>query len=281
MRASTAPATSRVGPRGGGELVRRPVVTAAAGDGRPLATLFAEAVPAAWLPPGAGWWPRPRRVAAAGANARWDVALCHGCGMHRAVLVATRALDVGEEVCTEANPSPEVEDANWPYEATFDGGARQVGQTWAAGAGATLWAHHLAGGPPTCIARATVALPWDATAQVAEAIGCRTALALLAELRPYARAARVVGDNTAVVRYCAGTARLRRPQLQAHLEVGLGAVLAAGWRLSWQAVRRRLNGDADALATAGVYWAAQLRGRGVTDTRVQVEWLPGAEEHQA
>ena len=200
--------------------------------------------------------------------------------MCSASLMAVRRLAAGEEVCTDGNPSPSLEDAEWPFEAMFDGGARMVGDTWAAGAGATLWAYHLLGGPPTCIARAAVALPWDASAQVAEAVGCRTALALLAELRPRTRAARVVGDNLAVVRYCAGSARLRRPELQAHLEVGLGEVLAGGWRLRWQAVRRRLNTAADGLATEGLQWAAQLRRRGDAALRLQVEWLPGAEEHR-
>ena len=64
---------------------------------------------------------------------------------------------------------------------------------------------------------ATVASPWVASAQVVEAIGCPTVLGLLLELRVEDPLARVVGDNLAVIRYCAGTARLRKVETQAHL----------------------------------------------------------------
>ena len=38
---------------------------------------------------------------------------------------------------------------------------------------------------------------------------------------------RVVGDNLAVIRYCAGMARLRRIEMQAHLEEPLSALAAS------------------------------------------------------
>ena len=118
--------------------------------------------------------------------------------------------------------------------------------------------------------------PVGCLAQVAEAIGCRMALALLLELSPAARAARVVGDNLAVVRYGAGTARIRRAEIQSHLEISLSAAVAAGWRLSWQAVPRRLNGDADSLAAEARRWAANLQAEHVLQTQVTIDWLPAA-----
>ena len=98
---------------------------------------------------------------------------------------------------------------------------------------------------------------------------------------PDLRACRAVGDNLAVVRYGAGAARLRRPDIHAHLETGLGRALAAGWRLDLQAVRRRLNGTADALAPQGVRWAAQLRAGGETGLRTRAAWAPEAAAHRA
>ena len=98
--------------------------------------------------------------------------------------------------------------------------------------------------------------------QVAEACGCRAALALLAATPGLGHSARVVGDNLAVVRYGAGTGRFKRLILQAQLEQALGPLAARGWLLTWQAVRRRLNKAADRLATLGVFWAEALRRAG-------------------
>ena len=58
----------------------------------------------------------------------------------------------------------------------------------------------------------------------------------------------MVGDNTGVVRYGADTGRLRQPEMQAHLDGPLADAAEAGWRLTWQAVRRRLNAAADRIA---------------------------------
>ena len=155
----------------------------------------------------------------------------------------------------------------------FDGGARDTVQGRLAGAGATLWRHHLAGGPPVCVARGTVAIPRVATAQMAEALGCRAALELLRHVEGDGRRARVVGDNLAVVRYGAGTARIRRPQIQAHLELALSQAARAGWVLDWQAVRRRLNKAADAMATEAVHWAHKLRAQGCLQPTLAFEWF--------
>ena len=146
-------------------------------------------------------------------------------------------------------------------------GARSINGSRVAGAGVVLWAHSALGAPPETLATVTIAIPWDAGAQTAEAIGCGAALHLLATLCPQHRAARVVGDNLAVIRYCAGAARFKRVNMQAHLEPNLVAVLTRGWQLTWQAVCRRLNQAADTFATAGTRWARALQDQSIQEIR--------------
>ena len=206
----------------------------------------------------------------------WLLTLCGvltvaHCNEWCACLTTTSALRPGDEVLVPWNPAPAWEEADWPLEATFDGSADDR----VAGAGATIWAHQLGGGPLVCIARGWAAIPWPAGAQVAEAVGRRLALDMLVAMQPPTRAARIVGDNLAVVRYGAGTARLRRPELQAHLEGALGRALAAGWRLQWCAVRRRLNRAADALALEGRLWAQRTLGTAATGIQYRTEWRSG------
>ena len=252
-------------------MVCRPAPRGAVATGTVVARLFASSRVASWVLPGPGWWPRPRCVAPAAANAVWRVDQCALCREWCAHLTVTCALRPGDEVLVTWNPAPAWEEANWPLEATFDGSACER----AAGAGATVWAHQLGGGPPVCVARGWAAIPWPAGAQVAEAIGCRLAVDMLVALQPPTCAARVVGDNLAVIRYGAGTARLRRPELQTHLEGALGRALAAGWRLQWCAVRRRLNRAADALALEGRLWAQSLLRTPTREIQYRTEWSLG------
>ena len=131
------------------------------------------------------------------------------------------------------------------------------------------------GGGPVRIATAVAAIPRGTTAQVAEALGCRLALRMILQTDPAVRAARLVGDNTGVVRYGAGTARLLRPEMQGHLDVLLADAAEAGWRLSWQAVRRRLNAAADELAGEGEEHAARLAAAGRWGIWIQERWVAG------
>merc|ERR1739836_366791 len=101
-----------------------------------------------------------------------------------------------------------------------------------AGAGACLWGPPARDGTREVVASALVPLPAEQHAQVAEAWGARLAAMLIA---------RVVGDNLSVVRYCAGRARLHRLALQRVLEPALGLLSGLGWKITWLAVRRRLN----------------------------------------
>ena len=66
----------------------------------------------------------------------------------------------------------------------------------------------------------------------------------------------IVGDNLAVVRYCASAGRLLRPELHAILDPALNRAASAGRAPAWMAVRRRYNVGADEAATAGCDAAA-------------------------
>ena len=71
-----------------------------------------------------------------------------------------------------------------------------------------------------------------------------------------------MGDNLAVIRYGAATASLRARVQQAVMEVALADTYLLGWQLDWQAVRRHLNTEADALATQGIHLAAAEADQG-------------------
>ena len=250
---------------------RCPVTTRAVQAGDLLLRLQGPETTNGWLLAGAGWVP-PTRIDPLAANARWQVTFCPACDQHVASLHATIPLNAQQEVVCRAAPFPDVDTIRYPYEVTFDGGARRIdSDRKVAGAGATLWHFPPDGGEPQLLASTVVALPGCDNAQVAEATGCRAALALLAHTHGR-RAARVVGDNLAVVRYGAGTGRFQRVPLQAQMELSLGPLAQRGWALQWHAVRRRLNKAADRLATLGVFWAASLARRGDMDVRTHTVW---------
>ena len=271
--AAVGPARDFHLPRGGGLLRRWPTAHGAYDDGERVAHLTANRSVAGWLCPGPGWWPRPRRVPALEANCRWVVRWCNHCQHHSASLNATTRIAHGTELTVPWNPSLSFEDAEWPWELTFGGGARTVRGHVTAGAGATLWRHEAGGGHPHLVAEAWAALPAGGGAQLAEAVGCRLALGLLRRVRCAIAAVRIVGDNLAVLRYGAGTARMRRPALQAQLEAAIASALERGWRLCWQAVRRRLNQAADARATQALDWAADLAASGQWGMQATDRWL--------
>ena len=135
-----------------------------------------------------------------------------------------------------------------------------------------LWGLDARNGLLRRVASASMALPEVSDSQVAEAWGAHLAALLLRERPDGERRVRISGDNLAVVRHCASQGRLRRPCAQAVLEPVLARLASGGWRVSWQAVRRRSNMAADAEATDGVFWAARLRRDGVLARRWRVRW---------
>ena len=163
--------------------------------------------------------------------------------------------------------------AGLPLEVTFDGSTREVAGRRVSGAGAMLWGPACQDGSTAVLARATVALPDVQLPSVAEAWGCRVGLELMMGCDPSLRACRVVGDNLAVVRYCAGHGCLRRPEVQAVLGDVLVRAASCGWHLAWMVVSRRLNQAADAAAAQGSLGAAELAARGSFAPLVNI-WRP-------
>ena len=121
VRGSSEPATRRTGLRGGGELCQRPVTQHDTSAGGVLAMLYSDDQTAGWIPPGRGWWPRPRRALAAEANAEWLTDRCLHCRCYVARLVATAHIRRRSEIIATNCPSPAWDEARWPFEATFDG----------------------------------------------------------------------------------------------------------------------------------------------------------------
>ena len=128
-----------------------------------------------------------------------------------------------------------------------------------------MWGPRYALGNRHRVADASVALPGEKFAQVAEAWGLRLAGGLLLGngcAIDVAKTALVAGDNLAVVRYGAAQGRLHRPEMQGILESVLAKLPAAGWSISWLAMRRCFNGAADKLATAALEVASVLAQAG-------------------
>ena len=116
-----------------------------------------------------------------------------------------------------------------------------------------LWRLDARRGLRVRVASATMALPRATDSQVAEAWAAHLAMLLLRARPEGERRARISGDNLTVARHCAAQGRLRRPCTQAVLEPVLARLATGGWRVTWQAIRRRLNMAADAEATEGFF----------------------------
>ena len=140
------------------------------------------------------------------------------------------------------------------YEVAFDGAIRTIRGTRVAGAGAVLWGPIGINGREL-LARTVVALPGVAEVVVAEAYGCSAALALLGQIQPSLRAARVIGDNPLVVRHGAAVGRLRQIQAESLMSGALSLATASGWALQWTLVSRDCNQAAHAAASDGATWA--------------------------
>ena len=207
------------------------------------------------------------------ARARWIEDRCVECRRHRVSLVTMGALTQGQEITVGTRVSRGGDsDRAFGIEATFDGGVRDVQGTRVGGAGAVLWGVDPRDGLLTRVASASMALPEVTDSQVAEAWGVHLVALLLRERPDGERRVRISGDNLAIVRHCAAQGRLHRPCTQAVLEPVLARLASEGWRVSWQAVRRRSNMAADAEATGGVFWAAGLHRSGALRRRWRVRW---------
>ena len=142
-----------------------------------------------------------------------------------------------------------------------------------AGAGTILWGRHPATEVVHRVAGAAMAFPASGRSQTAEAWGARMAIDLVCPSGADRRHSPVSGDNLAVVRFCAGQARLRRPAMQSVIDPGLARLMLEGRGIQRLAVRRRLNMAADAIATGAVHWAIRLRAGGSLEPQQEVRWL--------
>ena len=105
------------------------------------------------------------------------------------------------------------------------------------------------------------------------------ALELLLNAPEGSRDVRICGDNLGVVRYCAGTGRAGRPEIHDILDAPLRRAACMGWRIDWEAVRRRHNTGSVRAATAGCILAAQHAENGSQDIHQSVtlgDHPPGA-----
>ena len=182
----------------------------------------------------ATWWPQPRTTQEIQANCEWLARRCRHCGRHEASLFARQPIEQGEEITVPRSLAPRIGAALVPYEEFFDGGTCTREGTPAAGAGALLWHIHSLG-PPTCIARAILAIPGHRSAPPAEAHACGLALHLLTvlarehwESHGNTLRARPVGDCIPVIRYAAAQARFRSANQRAPIDHGLGTTSETG-----------------------------------------------------
>ena len=248
--------------------------------GRVLATLYADSIPARWdgciillaapttLYPGCIRYVR---------NCEWLTRRRRHCGRHEASLSARQPIQEGEELTVPRSLAPRANAALVPYEVFFDGGTCNRGGNSAAGAGALLWHIH-SSGPPTCVARAILAIPGDISASLAESHACGLALTLLTSLarehwetHGSTLRARIVVGCIPVIRYASAQARFRSASQRIPIDHGLGLTSEIGWSLDWQAVNRRRNSHAHALARVAAGCANGLCLQGIRASHSQVE----------
>ena len=231
---SAGPATHEEAPRPRDQLQLRPVARGETREGERLATLTAGTPTAGWLVPGKRWWPKPHTGSPNRANAVWTQERCKSCGCWQLSLVASTRLRRGAEIVVQTDKEIRDGTSRMPHEVTFDGGARARNGVRAAGAGAILWGPADAKGHRQAKARALVALPAVPYAQVAEAWGCRLALALLMATGAEDRRAEIIGDNLNVVRYGAETGAIRQADLHEVLADPMAAAAERGWHIRWK-----------------------------------------------
>ena len=143
------------------------------------------------------------------------------------------------------------------------------------GGAALLWSARQEDGRRTLLAEASAAIPWATSATEAEAWGLRVGLELVrrAGSRATSRRLEVFGDNLAVVRFGAGTGRVRDPSVWTLVSGPLAQCLGIGWDVRWHAVRRRFNAAADAAASIARDEASAMAVAGQTDAATRARWL--------
>ena len=222
-------------------------------SGEIVKSLWAGATTALWpLADGRiGPAPRPSGPSCpSGPNCRWAVQRCRLCGRHRADLIATRAVEPGEALCSIGQaPVPDRIDG-WDLLITTDGCGTSARHPETGGGGVAIWTPETGGGWRTH-AQWRAQLDGGPTAQEAEAHATAAALRWLAARREGGRRALVAGDCEAVACYCNGSGRLAAVASHDILDGPLAAAAATGWRIDWRIIPRGANQVAHGLADEG------------------------------
>ena len=203
------------------------------------------------------------------------MARCAACGRWEATLTAIAALQPGDVVTVPVGlPGTAEEDDPSALLLSFDGGARLRGPGAAMGGAALLWSARFEDGRRMLLAEASAAIPWATSATEAEAWGLRVGLGLIRQAGSQAasRKLEVFGDNLAVVRFGAGTGRVRDPSVWALISAPLAQCLGVGWGVRWHAVRRRFNTAADAAASKARDEASAMASAGQTEATIRARW---------
>ena len=238
-----------------------PVAKKNIAQGEILATLCSTGQLAHWSLPGKAWWPAPRIAPATVSTAVWQIAKCN-CGYYIATLRATMDVLQGCEITVTFQDHVVNFDYSPNVEITWDGGAKEVDGVRVAGAAAILWGPSDRSGDRNPIAIASVSLPGQQWAPIAESYGLRLAVSLLLECSASPKTARMVGDNLAIVRYAASQGRLKHPSMQMVLDEPLKDLVSSGWETCWFAVRSKVNAAAHACANEALLLAGKLRALG-------------------
>ena len=196
-------------------------------------------------------------------NIRWICTRCGECAAWRLAAIAIRLIVVGGLLHGPAPPhTMSLPTARPPTcQISFDGGARHCSPSSqlptdgprAAGTGtvAALWGPPDERGARACVAQLTLSTPTTSCSMMAEALGLRAGLAIVAYALGNPGRIGVVGDNLPVLRMAAGNGRIRLPEIWQILEEPLMHAATFGWECRWVAVRWTYNSAADQLATIG------------------------------
>ena len=236
-----------------------------------LGALFGHSRTARWPCCANRWWPRPARVPASKANARWDVSHCHSCDRFRCLLVSTVLIRSGTPIKVDAALLDPVSGCPRDHglEVTYDGATSKAGGIQVSSAAAILWGPIDNRGHRVIPAKRFVALPGSPSSELAEARGAALAIHLALDHCYRSLAHRpggpilVAGDNPVISRYCASQARKDSADVHAILDGPLSLAEASGRRFEWMIFPRALNPEAHDAATSAAAHAACLAGSGI------------------
>ena len=227
---------------------------------QPIVTLRASCAPAAWPRSDRCTYGWPLTCSLADSNCRWSTLRCPSCGTYTLSAIATRPIEAGALVCSDAPPMVARHNDAPGLLISFDGGARTTGggvelpdgEPPAAGAGAIVWSEADENGRRRCLLQMAISAPRLRSSMLAEAAGLAYGVLTLAHACGHPGPLSILGDNLPIIRAGACNSRLRSDPVWAEMEEAVMLLARRQWRPRWHAVRRHLNAAADVLATRGV-----------------------------